>query len=329
MAISVNNGIREGIYRSALVRGISRWLDVVPHPLIACEIAPGYVAAARWTRGGVSLEGFAVEFLSPGAILPSAVETNILLVAEVRSAVGRVFARLRAKGQTVALLVPDPVVPVFVLHFDTFPRRRAEAEPLLRWRLKKSTPFEAEETLISFMRQAPRDEGVDVVTALARLRIVREYEQLMQSVGMSPGVVLSSTLAALPLLEDRRPSLLARVSGNNLTTAITRAGILWNYRCIGLPGDASELSPQNLLDEIYPVTTYYQDSWKEGLAVVRLAGLGQRVEEFREPLERELNCPAASLLASAASDGRLGSDQQSLADRDLDALVGWTMSRGA
>jgi type IV pilus assembly protein PilM len=327
--MNAHQGIREGIYRSSLVRGISRWLDVVPHPLVACEIAPGYVAAARWTRGGVGLEGFAIESLPAGAIVPSAVETNILLVAEVRSAVGRVFARLRTKAQTVALLVPDPVVPVFVLHFDVFPRRRSDAEPLLRWRLKKSVPFEAEETIISFMRQSPRDEGVDIVTALARLRIIREYEQLMQSVGMSPGVVLSSTLASLPLLEDRRPSLLARVAGKNLTIAIIREGILWNYRCIELPSDASELSAQNLLDEIYPVTTYYQDTWKEGIAVVRLAGLGQRVEEFREPIERELNCPAASLLASAGSDGLLGSDLQSLADRDLDALVGWTMNRGA
>jgi len=327
--MNATKGIREGIYRSALVRGASHWLDVVPHPLVACEIAPDYVAAAHWTRGGSGLEGFAIEPLPPGAIGPSAVETNLLLAAEVRSAVGRVFARLRTKAQVVALLVPDPVVPVFVLHFDVFPRRTAEAEPLLRWRLKKSVPFEAEETLISFMRQAPREEGVDIVTALARLRIIREYEQLMQSVGMSPGVVLSSTLAALPLLEDGRPALLARVAGKTLTTAIVREGILWRYRCIELPGDQSELSPQNLLDEIYPVVASYQETWKEGIAVIRLAGLGQRVDEFREPLERELNCPAASLLASAKSEGRLGSDLQSLADRDLDALVGWTLNRGA
>ncbi len=250
------------------------------------------------------------------------------MLPEVRSAIGRVFSRLRAKGQVAALLVPDPVVPVFVLHFDVFPRRRAEAEPLLRWRLKKSTPFEAEETIISFMRQAPRDEGVDIVTALARLRIIREYEQLMQSVGLAPGVVLSSTLAALPLVEDQRSTLLARVAGRTLTTAIVREGVLWNYRCIELPAEAHELTPQNLLDEIYPVATYYQDSWKEDIAAVRLAGLGPRIEEFREPLERELKCPVLSLLASAAGEGRFGNDQQPLADRDLDALVGWTLNRG-
>ena len=325
--MSLNDGIREGIYRSALVRAVSQWLDVTPHPQVACEIATNYVAAARWSRGS-GLEAFAVEPLPAAAIVPSPVETNILMLPEVRSAVGRAFSRLRVKGQVAALLIPDPVVPVFVLHFDVFPRRPSEAEPLLRWRLKKSTPFEAEETIISFMRQAPREEGVDIVTALARLRIIREYEQLMQSVGLAPGVVLSSTLAALPLVEDHHSTLLARVAGRTLTTAIIREGILWNYRCIELSADGHELSPQNLLDEIYPVTTYYQDSWKEDIAAVLVSGLGSRMDEFREPLQRELRCQVTSLLAAAARQGRFGGDQQPLADRELDALVGWTLNRG-
>ena len=163
------------------------WLDAIPHPMIACEIATDYVAAARWTRTGVGLDGFAVEPLPPGAILPTAAESNLINAAEVRAAVGRVFSRLRAKEEEVALLVPDAVIRVFVLHFDVFPRSPDEAIPILRWRLKKSVPFEAEETLISYMRQAPREDGVDIVTALARLRIVREYESLMESVGNVAG----------------------------------------------------------------------------------------------------------------------------------------------
>jgi type IV pilus assembly protein PilM len=324
--MALNSGIREGIYRSGVVRAVSQWLDVVPHPPVACEISTKYVAAARWGRG-TDLEAFAIEPLPEGAIVPSPVETNIIMQAEVRSAIGRVFSRVRAKGQIAALLIPDPVVPVFVLHFDVFPRRRAEAEPLLRWRLKKSTPFEAEETVISFIRQAPRDEGVDIVTALSRLRIIREYEHLLQSVDLTPGVVLSSTLATLPLINDRS-TLLARVGGKSLTTAIVREGNLWNYRCIELPVDAADLSPQALLDEVYPMATYYQDSWKEDIAAVRLAGLGPRVDEFRQPLELELKCPVLPLLTSAAREGYITGDQQPLADRDLDALVGWTLNRG-
>ncbi len=327
--MSEDNSVRQGIYQNSFMRRMAHWFDAVPHPMIACEIAADYVAAARWTRTGMALDGLAVEALSPGSILPAAAETNLIHVGEVRAAVGRVFARLRVKSEDVALLVPDAVIRVFVLHFDVFPRKPEEALPMLRWRLKKSVPFEAEETLISYMRQAPREGGVDIVTGLARLRIVREYESLVESVGMSPGVVMSSTLAALPLLADARPSLLARVAGSILTTAIVREGVLCGYRCTSLPADALHLTPQALLDEIYPLAAYYQDSWSEGIAHVHLSGLGDRTEQFRAPLERELNCPVGSLLSAASTEGRIRTDEQPLAERGLDALIGWTLNRGA
>ncbi len=324
-----SDSIRQGIYQSGFVRRLARWLDSTPHPLIACEIAADYVAAARWTRTGTGLDGFAIEPLPPGAIVPTAVESNLIDASEVRTAVGRVFSRLRAKDEDVALLLPDSVIRVFVLHFDVFPRKSEEAIPILRWRLKKSVPFEAEETVISYMRQSPRDDGVDIVTGLARLRIIREYESLVESVGMAPGVVMSSTLAAVPLLPDERPALLARVAGTTLTTAIVREGVLCGYRCTTLPSDARTVTPQALLDEIYPLAAYYQDFWSEGIAQVRLAGLSDRVGEFREPFEQELKCPVESLLVAAGEEGRIRSDENPLVERGMDALIGWTQNRGA
>jgi type IV pilus assembly protein PilM len=323
------SGARQGIYRSGLLRRITRWLDAVPHPQLACEIAPAYVAAARFTLRGTSLEGFAMEPLPDGAIVPSVVETNLANAAAVRAAVTKVFDRLRARPQEIALLVPDPVIRVLVLHFDEFPRNSQEAVPLLRWKLKKSVPFEAEETLVSYARQAPREDGVDIVTGLARLRLVREYEMLVESAGMTAGVVMNSTLAAIPLLDDRQAAMLARISGSALTTAIVREGILCGYRCTDLSSESSRLTPQALLDEIYPVAAFYQDVWRAGIQSVRLAGLGERLEEFRGPLEKELRCPVGALLASAAAEGRVHDDVQPLCDRQLDALVGWTLNRGA
>jgi type IV pilus assembly protein PilM len=322
-------GIRQGIFRSAAVRRFAKWLDVAPHPLIACEVAPGYIAAARWNRAGAAIESLAVEPLPPGAIKPSAVETNLAGSAEIRAAIERVLERIQPKTRDVALFLPDPVIRVFVLHFDVFPRAASEALPLLRWRLKKSVPYEPDETVISYMRQAAREEGVDIVTALARMKIVREYEQLLQLAGMSPGMVMSSTLAALPLLNDRKPALLARVAGKAMTAAIVREGILCGYRCVDLPAEEAEITPQALLDEIYPLAAYYQDSWHEGVAMVGLAGLTGRIEEFREPLERELHCPVGGLLSAAASEGHISSELQPLVERELDALVGWTLYRGS
>jgi len=319
--------IHNGIYQSGLVRRIARWLDAMPHPPLAVEVAQDRVAAARWSRTG-SLDGFAVESLPPGSVLPSAVEVNLPNVAAVKTAVANAFGRLRARDEEVALILPDPVIRVFVQHFDEFPRSDEEAIPILRWKLKKSVPFEADETLISYMRQAPREAGVDIVTALARLRIVREYESLVEAAGLHPGVVLSASLAAISLLEDGKATLLARVSGSALTAAITRSGVLCSYRCTELPARGADLTPQMLLEEIFPVAAYYQDTWQEGIQSVRVAGLGARLADFVGPLQDEFHCDVRSLLLSALSEGRIKEDARPLADRGLEGLVGWMLQRG-
>jgi type IV pilus assembly protein PilM len=318
---------RQGIYKSDFVRRVTRWLDATPHPPLAMEITPERVAAARFGRTG-ALDGYAVEPLPPRAIVPSAVESNLGNAAAVKMAVSNACIRLRAKGEEVALILPDPVIRVFVQHFDEFPRSAQEAEPMLRWKLKKSVPFEVDETLISYMRQSPREDGVDIVTALARLRIIREYENLAEGAELNAGVVLSSSLAAITLLDDQRPTLLARVSGTSLTTAIVREGVLGGYRCTELPAQGPDLTPQMLLEEIFPVAAYYQDTWGEGVQAVALSGLGTRLPEFIGPFESEFKCQVTSLLHSAISGGRVRDDLRPLADRELEGLVGWTMHRG-
>jgi len=76
------------------------------------------------------------------------------------------------------------------------------------------------------------------------------------------------------------------------------------------------------------VAAYYQDTWREGIQAVRLAGLAERTEEFRRPLESELRCPVAGLLTTASSEGRIPSPVRPLAERQLEALIGWSMNRG-
>ena len=138
---------------------------------------------------------------------------------------------------------------------------------------------------------------------------------------------MSSSLAAITLLDDRHPALLARVSGLALTTAIVREGVLCGYRCTELPAQSGELTPQMLLEEIYPVAAYYQDTWREGIQSVRVAGLGARLPEFVEPLEEEFKCEVRSLLHTAVSEGRVPAEAQPLADREIEGLVGWMLHR--
>src|SRR5260370_7715951 len=99
--------------------------------------------------------------------------------AAVKTAVADVCERLRARDEDVAMILPDTVIRVFVQHFEEFPRSAAEAEPMLRWKLKKSVPFEADETVISYIRQAPPESALDAVTPLPPLRTIRNYDSLV------------------------------------------------------------------------------------------------------------------------------------------------------
>jgi type IV pilus assembly protein PilM len=314
-------------YQLGAVRRLERWLNAMPHPTLVVEIATSHVAAARWGSSRGSLESYAIEPLPAGSVMPSPVDVNLPQPDAVRSALRRVFSRVPDRGAPITLLIPDPVVRVFILPYESLPRRADDALPLLRWRLKKSVPFDVEETVVSWMRQDGREGTLEILTAVARQRILREYEESVESLGASVGVVLSSSLAALPLLEDRGSTLLVRMSGRALTTVIVRNGNLCVYRSTEMSAEAAVLDPKAMLDEIFPALAYYQDTWGGSVDRVRLAGLGSREELFRKALSEELKVSVGPL-ADAEDVRPLPSNAKDLIHQDLDALVGWMMNGG-
>jgi len=300
-----------------------RWFDSMPHPPLACEIAPGYVAAARGWQS-------AFEPLAQGTVVASPVDLNMPDAAAVRQRLQMVLQRIGAKGPEVALLLPDQVIRIFLLHFETFPRRAEEAVPLLRWRLKKSVPFEMEETVVSYMQQplAPgQSGGVSVLAAVARQKVVRQYEELAEALELRPGVVLSSTLAALSLLKDDRPVLLARLAGRTLTTVIVRGEALCVYRCTDVSGEPAALPTRALMEEVFPAVAYFQDTWRENIGEIRLAGFGPRFDDFRREVEADLGSRVQPLLSSTA--GSFPAEAKPMIERHLDGLVGWAAGGAA
>ena len=327
-SLTSTENLESKFYRIGLVRRIDRWLHAMPHPSLVVEIAPGHVAAARWGSGHGDLEDVVVESLPAGSVMPSPVDSNITQPDAVRGALRRVFNRIPVRGGAVAVLVPDPVVRVFILPFENLPRRADEALPLLRWRLKKSVPFDVDETVVSWMRQPARDGSLELVTAVARQRIVREYEEIVESAGAPIGVLLSSTLAALPLLEERGATLLVRLSGRSLTSVIVRGSNLCVYRSIDMPADASLLEPQIVLDEVFPAIAYYQDNWEAPVDRVRFAGFGAREQVFRAALASELRVSVGSMNEAEPAQG-LSEPAQDMIRHGLDALAGWMLNAGS
>lgn len=309
---------------ASFISKIDRWLHAMPHPPVVVEIASDHVAGARWAmRAG--LEGSAIESLPAGAVMPSAVEPNVTQPETVRAALRRVFAKLPHHGAPLALLVPDMAVRVFVLPFENLPRKADDALQLLRWRLKKSVPFDVDETTVSWMRQAGRDGGLEVLTAIARRRILREYEELLESVDARPGVVLSSTLAALPLLARSGPTLLARLCGQTLTTAVVQGDSLCVYRSTELVAAAGQSDAQMVLDEVFPAAAYFQDTWGREIDRAYISGFGEKSDLFRDALGRELGVEVQPI-AEAPGAHALDPQGKGFLRQGLDSLAGWAIN---
>ncbi len=311
--------------RTSFMGKVDGWLHAMPHPALVVEIAAGHVAAARWGASRGSLESYAAEPLPGGSVMPSPVETNVTQPDAVREGLRRVFGRLPHRGAPLALLVPDMAVRVFVLPFENLPRKAQDALPLLRWRLKKSVPFDVDETTVSWMRQAGRDGSLEVVTAIARRRILREYEELLESVGIRPGVVLSSSLATLPLLGESGATLLARLCGSTLTTVVVQGESLCVYRSTELSAGPRQFDAQAVLDEVFPAVAYFQDTWGREIDRAYLAGFGEKSDLFRDALGRELNIGVEPIAAARGAQS-LDSQGKGLLRQGLDGLAGWAMN---
>ncbi len=67
----------------------------------------------------------------------------------LRAALGSVAAR----SKDVIAILPDAAVRVVLLDFDTLPASREEAEAVVRFRLKKSLPFDVDKAKISYQSQ--------------------------------------------------------------------------------------------------------------------------------------------------------------------------------
>ncbi len=216
-------------------------------PALACEISPYGVLAARQDTTAGLMTQFAP--LSPGTLHPGWKSANVgnrpALVSAVRAAVGAVAERGRAlpggralpANRALTLIVPDAAMRVLLLDFDSLPSKKQEALAIVRFRLRKLVPFETDNAAVSWQPMGTSEEGVRVLVSIMPREILIEYEGIVRESGFLPGVVLPSTLAAMPLL-GTEPALLVNRNGNTLTTAIVRGSELLLHRALDFAEEA-------------------------------------------------------------------------------------------
>src|SRR5579863_4296213 len=130
----------------------------IPKPKLACEIAADRVLAGRLTENGDGLEACAARELAPGSVVPDLVESNLRQREAVRSGIESAMSSVAGRSKDVIAIVPDAAVRVMLVEFDTLPSDQDEALSVVRFRLKKSLPFDLEKAKISYHAQKVNDE---------------------------------------------------------------------------------------------------------------------------------------------------------------------------
>ena len=242
-------------------------------PKLACEIASDRVLAGRLADNGDMVEMCAAQELAPGIVVADLVENNLRQRSAVRAAIESALGSVAGRSRDVIAVVPDAAVRVVLLDFDTLPSDGEEAESVVRFRLKKSLPFDVEKAKVSYHVQKSKD-GVRVVAAVAMASVIEDYETAFRDAGFNPGVVLPSMLAALGAAEGQRPTLVVKVDARTTSIAILSDDQLQLFRTLENARGVT-ITGEQLAEEVYPSVVFFQDTYHLNIERIYVAGLSE------------------------------------------------------
>ena len=252
--------------------------------------------------------------LPEGALTPGLAQANVtardVLVAALRDSLAAVASR----AGDLCLIIPDAATRIMLLDFETLPDKQQEADAVVRFRLKKSLPFEVEQSSVSFDRQGTSDP-VRVVAAVTPRAVLEEYESLVREAGYNPGSVLPSMIATLGVVDASRPTMVIKVERGTTTFAIVDQNQLRLYRALENGGSA--VSGESLVDDVNTSLVYFEDRYAVGVDRVLVTGV-----ESPQELQRALSATADIRVEELVSTDMAGVAAGSVPRSVLAGVVG-------
>lgn len=243
-------------------------------PRLACEIAPDGILAARSTSVDSPLDEAVFSPLPEGSVTAGVTAPFFRDNSTAQTALEGALDSFDSRGRDWTFIVPDACTRVHILDFDTLPTKAQEILPLVRFRLRRMLPFDADQAAVSYQLlgspDAARKEGpVQVIAAAMPAEIRDEVESMVRNLQREPGVLLPATLAALAALPDTGSHLLVHTEKDSMTTAITHDGELLLYRST----DRATTDPGEMSQAVLVAAAYYEDALHVPLQEVWVAGM--------------------------------------------------------
>jgi len=266
---------------------------------VACEIGVDRIVAARAAQAGGRLEVCTSRRLPSNTLAPGLLSGNVLNGDALRQSIEAALSTVAGDAKDVIAILPDSAVRVLLLDFDTLPDKPADAAAIVRFRLKKSLPFDVDHAALSY-HVGSTNGTVKVVAAVSPHDIVEEYEAAFRDAGYLPGIVMPSILATLGLVQADRPTMVVKVDGLSTTVAIVDRQELVLLRTLDHPQHRA-LDAKELTENVYPSITFFEDTYSSKIELLQLTGMAE-TEGVSSVLQSETGVRTEELSVGAASE---------------------------
>lgn len=259
-----------------------------PPPEFVFEISEDAISMARTRTAAV-----VTHELAPGVLSASPLRDNILLPEIFAAEIARLAPPAAGrKRRTAALILPDYSARLSVLDFDSFPEKAEDQEALIRFRVRRSIPFDIDSASLSYWRQnSPGGKSHEVVVAVTPSEIISRYEAPFRAIGIQAGLITASQLAACELIPSDGISILAKINGRVLTVLVTHLGVLKLVRSLEL----TERSLSEIAADLYPTFVYVEDNLQHSAARLLLCGFGDLEAAATHQFQNEMSIPVEPL----------------------------------
>ena len=268
-----------------------------PPPGYAFELSESGLACAKVSEPG----GLRFERFDAGVVKVSPVHDNVLNREAMSAHIESLAPVNGSRRRRAALILPDYAARVAVLDFDSFPSAAEEQRALVRFRMKKTVPFDVENAMVSYSVQ-PRgahNSKHEVLVAVMSNELVTGYEEPFRQAGFQPGLVTTSSLAMMNLIAPDGVTLVVKLNGSNLTAVVLDGAVIRLVRCV-------EIGLQSL-DEIetvvLPTLAYIEDELSAAPKRILLCGLGTLGEQAAEAWAEQWKVQVAKLSSKFGAPG--------------------------
>ncbi|KAF0218292.1 MAG: type IV pilus assembly protein [Geobacteraceae bacterium] len=196
-------------------------------------------------RDLLSLDAYGAAPFPADTVKFSLREANIHNPAAFVAGIRETYLKLLTSTVRASVSLPDSIGRVMLMDLETRFKSKAEGADIIRWKLKKSFPFDINEAHLDYQVLRENDSGeISALVSLISRQVLNQYEDLFAEAGLQPNRIDFTTFNLFNLFSKRlelaENAAVMICYGEVISIMIFYGGTLEFYRTKDIPGGMIE-----------------------------------------------------------------------------------------